>query len=55
MSKKKSNLKIAQEQAEATIKKTNDKIEELGKYTSNLYTALNDIQDLFDKIRKELK
>nr|WP_263326073.1 hypothetical protein [Neobacillus sp. Marseille-Q6967] len=51
MSKKKSNLQIAQEQAESTIKKTNDKIEELGKYTSNLYTALNDIQELFDKIR----
>jgi Nitrate/nitrite transporter len=51
VSKKKSNLQIAQEQAEATIKKTNDKIEGLGKYTSNLYTALNDIQDLLDKIR----
>lgn len=51
MSKKKSNLQIAQEQAESTIKNTNDKIEELGKYTSNLYTALNDIQQLFDKIR----
>lgn len=51
MSKKKSNLQIAQEQAESTIKKTNDKIEELGKNTCNLYTALNDIQELFDKIR----
>ncbi|ETT45432.1 hypothetical protein BSK66_10070 [Paenibacillus odorifer] len=51
MSKKRSNLQIAQEQAELTIKKTNDKIEELGKYTSNLYTALTDIQELFDKIR----
>ncbi|WHY59916.1 hypothetical protein [Cytobacillus firmus] len=51
MSKKRSNLQIAQEQAESIIQKTNDKIEELGKYTSNLYTALNDIQQLFDKIR----
>lgn len=51
MSKKKSNLQIAQEQAESAIKETNDKIEELGKYTRNLYTALNDIQELFDKIR----
>ena len=51
MSKKKSNLQIAQEQAESTIEKTNDKIEELGKNTYNLYTALNDIQELFDKIR----
>lgn len=51
MSKKRSNLQIAQEQVESTIKKTNEKIEELGKYTSNLYTALNDIQELFDKIR----
>ena len=51
VSKKKSNLQIAQEQAESTIEKTNDKIEELGKNTYNLYTALNDIQELFDKIR----
>ncbi|WP_318617135.1 hypothetical protein [Sporosarcina sp. YIM B06819] len=51
MSKRKSNLQIAQEQAESTIKKTNNKIEELGKSTYNLYTSLNDIQELFDKIR----
>ncbi|MDU2241080.1 MAG: hypothetical protein E7E23_10895 [Paenibacillus sp.] len=51
MSKKKSDLQIAQEQAESAIKKTNEKIEELGKYTSNLYSALNNIQKLFDKIR----
>lgn len=51
MSKKKSKLQLAQEQAESTIKMTNGKIEELGKYTSALYTALNDIQKLFDKIR----
>ncbi|ARK30094.1 hypothetical protein [Halalkalibacter krulwichiae] len=51
MSKKRSNLQIAQEQVESTIKKTNEKIEELGKYTSNLYIALNDIQEQFDKIR----
>lgn len=51
MSKKKSKLQIAQEKAEATIKKTNIKIDELGKHTSNLYTALNDIQELFDAIR----
>lgn len=49
--KKKSKLQIAQERTEATLKKTNFKIEELGKHTSNLYTALNDIQELFDKIR----
>lgn len=51
MSKKKSKLQLAQEQAESTIKMTNAKIEDLGKYTSTLYTALNDIQKLFDKIR----
>lgn len=51
MSKKKSKLQLAQEQAETTIKMTNAKIEELGTYTNTLYTALNDIQKLFDKIR----
>jgi len=51
VSKKKSKLQLAQEQAESTIKMTNAKIERLGKYTSTLYTALNDIQKLFDKIR----
>lgn len=50
MDKKKTKLQIAQEKTEAMLKKTNVKIEELGKHTVNLYTALNDIQELFDKI-----
>lgn len=50
MSKKKSKLKLAQEKAEATIKKTNIKINELGKQTADLYNTLNATQDLFDQI-----
>jgi len=49
--KKKTKLQIAQEKTEATLKKTNIKIEELGTHTASLYAALNDIQELFDKIR----
>lgn len=51
MSKKKSRLKLAQEQAESAIKKTNDKIGELGTHTSQLYNELNILQKLFDDIR----
>ena len=51
MAKKKSRLHQTQEKAEATIKKTNETIDELGKYTGELYSSLNDIQNLFDEIR----
>lgn len=51
MTKKKSRLKFAQEQAESAIKKTNEKINELGTHTSHLYDELNTIQKLFDDIR----
>ena len=51
MSRKKSRLKLAQEEAQAAIDKTNDKISKLGEQTSSLYLALNDIQTLFDVIR----
>ncbi|NLI59729.1 MAG: hypothetical protein GX387_14715 [Clostridium sp.] len=51
MSKKKSRLKLAQEQAESAIKKTNEKIYELGTCTSNLYDELTTIQKIFDEIR----
>ena len=51
MGKKLSKLKIAQQQAEAAVKKTNEKIEELGHNTNVLYTSLNTIQSLFDRIR----
>lgn len=49
--KKKSELQLAQEKAQKAINKTNEKIEELGTNTSNLYGALTIIQELFDKIR----
>ena len=46
-----SRLKEAQAETEAAVQKTNQKIEELGKYTQNLYVQLTTIQDLFDRIR----
>lgn len=51
MSKKKSKLQLAQDNAQASINKTNKTIEELGVHTNSLYSALNDIHELFDKIR----
>lgn len=51
MAKKLSKLQMAQQKAEAAAKKTNQKIDELGKHTSTLYTALTQIQSLFDQIR----
>lgn len=51
MAKKLSKLQLAQQRAEAAAKKTNQKINELGHHTSNLYDALTTIQALFDRIR----
>ncbi|MBR3150002.1 MAG: hypothetical protein IKF64_07520 [Eubacterium sp.] len=51
MQKKKSKLKNAQEEAQVAINKTNEKIDELGKSTKNLYLQLTAIQEIFDKIR----
>lgn len=51
MAKKKSKLKIAQEEAQAAVNKTNEKIEELGGLTSTLYSELSSIQESFDAIR----
>ena len=51
MFKKKSELKIAKEKAEEAIKKTNDRIDALGKETQKIYNELTNIQELFDKIR----
>lgn len=51
MSKKKSKLQIAQDEAQAAINKTNETIEKLGNQTNILYSELNSIQELFDKIR----
>lgn len=51
MGKKLSKLKIAQQQEEDAVKKTNEKIAELGHNTDVLYISLNAIQSLFDRIR----
>ena len=51
MAKKKSKLKVAQEEAQAAVNKTNEKIEELGGITATLYSELSKIQEAFDAIR----
>ena len=51
MAKKLSKLQLAQQKAEAAAKKTNQKINELGIHTNDLYTALVKIQSSFDPIR----
>ena len=51
MAKKLSKLQLAQQKAETAAKKTNQKINELGIHTSDLYAALAGIQALFDCIR----
>lgn len=51
MKRKKSRLRIEQEKAEYTIRKTNEKIEELGHYTGELYSVLEEIQNQFDRIK----
>lgn len=51
MAKKLSKLQLAQQKAEAAAKNTNQKINELGIHTNDLYTALVKIQSSFDRIR----
>ncbi len=51
MAKKKSKLKVVQEEAQAAVNKTNEKIEELGSLTATLYSELTNIQEAFDAIR----
>ena len=51
MKKSKSKLELASEALEALVKKTNDKINELGQHDYELYNALVNIQEKFDKIR----
>ncbi|MBE5958735.1 MAG: hypothetical protein E7254_07740 [Lachnospiraceae bacterium] len=51
MFKKKSKFKIARENAEEAINRTNKRIEDLGEQTKELYDALARIQEMFDKIR----
>ena len=49
--KKKSKLQFAQERTQKAINNTNNKIEELGGYTAQLYSELCNIQECFDNIR----
>lgn len=48
---KKQDLKKAEKELEILVKNTNAKILELGRYDYNLYVALVNIQERFDKIR----
>ena len=51
MEKKLSRLQLAQQKAEAAVKRTNEKIDELGNHASDLYVSLTEIQSVFDRIR----
>lgn len=51
MAKELSKLQAAQQKAEEAARKTNERINELGYHTSTIYTSLNMIQSLFDRIR----
>lgn len=51
MAKKLSKLQMAQQKAEDGVKKTNEKIDKLGQHARVLYTSLNTIQFVFDRIR----
>ena len=51
MAKQPSKLQLAQQKAEEAAEKTNQKINELGEHTNDLYAALTEIQALFDRIR----
>ena len=51
MGKSKSKLEIARKNAQLAVNETNKKIEELGINTNALYNSLNQIQEIFDKIR----
>lgn len=51
MGKKKTKLQLAQDEAQAAINKTNEKIDDLGRATSVLYAELINTQGIFDAIR----
>ena len=51
MAKKLSKLQSAQQEAEEKVVITNNKIEELGFYSSELYASLRIMQWVFDHIR----
>ena len=53
MAKKLSKLQLAQQEAEEAAKLTNEKINSLGIFTSDLYAALTGIQAQFDQIRNK--
>ena len=55
MAKKLSKLQLAQQKAESASKKTNQKINELGQHTGDLYASLTAIQALFDGSNKQRK
>jgi hypothetical protein len=51
MKKKESKLQLVQEGVQAAINQTNEKIEDLGAYTNELCTELNNLQESLDDIR----
>ena len=53
--RKKSKLKLAQDEAQAAINETNKKIEELGKRSNDLCNELNNIQELSMRFAISLK
>lgn len=55
MSKRLTKLQKAQKEANDSISKANEKINELGCYTGELANKLNEIQSLFDNIRNAPK
>ncbi len=51
MISRRKQLKEIKKETELVIEEVNKQIEKLGKHTKDLYDNLNDIQELFDKIR----
>ena len=49
--RKPSMLKLAQEKNEQTIARVNSKIGDIGKVAFELYSGLDSLQTIFDKIR----
>lgn len=49
--RRQSKLKLAQQETQDAINKTNERINDLGIHTNELYAALADIQEVFDRIR----
>lgn len=51
MAKKKSELQLAQEDAQFALNRVNRKINKLGECTSDLYKTMGNVQIMFDRIR----